>query len=374
LSACGEKIPLPSVVNSPESFGANDTTYNLLSPVWNAANLEYSPSNPMRPVDIAIGNDGYIFVADEANDRVVTLTTAGFVARHQNLNRISPVEHPLGVAINAKLNLLIVNGTNTVYVWNQYLNNIGVAGVIVGIAPDSSFIYSDSQALIDSVLGIRPFYTDDDDNASFQGITFGPVAENTVFVTDKTANRILQLEMSISGGVLLQNGHLHPVYQAEYIRDIAEFGSGAGTVDNPRGITSDESGNIYFTQLGGNFFVQKLERQGNQYSPGYILYEHPIMDLGRFDGPADVALDSDDNLFIIDTADSGRVSKFFNKGNKAGSEAGLGKTGLTDARFTEGQAIAISDDLIVYVADADGNKIERFKFSVSETDLPVEQP
>ena len=328
----------------------------------------------MRPVDIAIGEDGYLFVADQANDKIITLTKAGYVARHQNLDKIGSVASPQGVAINSKLNLLVVNGSNKVYVWNQYINNIGVAGVIVGIAPDSSFIYSDSQSLIDSVMRIQEFYIDENESASFQGITFGPVNDNSVFITDNGLNRIIQLEFRISGGVLLKNGNLHQLYSGMYVKDVAEFGSGAGTVDNPRGITADGTGNLYFTQLGGNFLVQKLKKQGDQYVPGYILYEHPIMDLGRFSGPFDISLDPDDNLFIVDTADSGRVAKFFNKGTKAGYPANLGKTGLINARFNRAVAVAVSDDLILYVADEDAHKIERFKFSVSETDLPVEQP
>ncbi len=371
---CGYKMPLPAVVNSPESFGANDTTYNHLSPVWDAAFLGYSPVQPMKPVDIAIGDDNYIFVADNANDRIVTLTKSGYVATHQKLNTINPVEHPLGVAINSKLNLLIVNGSNSVYVWNQYINNIGVAAVVVGLAPDSSLIYSTSQSIIDSVFTINPFYTDDDLNSSFQGVVFGPVTDNSVFLTDNGNNRIAHLEIKVTGGVLLKNGNLHPTFSGYYIEDIASFGSGAGTVDNPRGITTDANGNIYFTQLGGNFYVQKLKKQGDSYVPGFILYEHPIMDLGRFFGPFDIALGNDDDIFVIDTADSGRVSKFYNKSTSVGFAANLGKTGLINARFNQGRGIAISDELIVYVADAEANRIERYKYSVSATDLPVEQP
>jgi hypothetical protein len=371
---CGDKMPLPAVLNSPDYFGASDTTYNRLNPAWDAIALGYNSPNPMRPVDIAIGDDSYIFVADNANDRIITLTTSGYVATHQNLNKIFPVEKPLGVAIDAKLNLLIVNGSNKVYVWNQYLNNIGVDAVIVGVAPDSSLLFSNSSNIIDSVLAINTFYNDDDPNSSFQGVTFGPKADNSVFLTDKANNRIAHLEIEITGGVLLKNGRLHPIFSGRFVENIAEFGSGAGTVDNPRGITCDENGNIYFTQLGGNFSVQKLKKQGDSYIPGYVLYEHPIMDLERFAGPMDIALGNDDDIFIIDTADSGRVSKFYNKGSNAGFQANLGRTGLVNARFTDGQGIAFSNQLIVYVADAEANRIERYKYSVSATDLPVEQP
>jgi len=52
--SCGEKMLLPSVNSSPESFGANDTSYIHLTPDWNASTLGYLPRKPMEPADIAI--------------------------------------------------------------------------------------------------------------------------------------------------------------------------------------------------------------------------------------------------------------------------------------------------------------------------------
>ncbi|HEX9974708.1 MAG TPA: hypothetical protein VGD14_21770, partial [bacterium] len=52
IFGCGEKMPLPSVKSSPESFGANDTSYIRLNNIWDAPAIGYSPANPMTPVDI----------------------------------------------------------------------------------------------------------------------------------------------------------------------------------------------------------------------------------------------------------------------------------------------------------------------------------
>jgi len=287
---CGKKMPLPTVVSSPESFGANDTSYTHLNLTWDAATIGYHPANPMAPVDIAIGEDGYLFVADSANNRIITISQSGNLVTHQNLDSIEPITTPLGVDIDSKLNLLIVNGTNTVYVWNQYLNNFGVDSILTGINDEQKLIFSSDAAKIDSVLAINPFYIDENETSKFQGIAFGPSADSTIFITDKGNNRIVELKIKFSGAVKLKNRRIHPTFYGIYEKDIATYGSGAGTVDNPRGITVDENGNIYFTQLGGNFFVQKLKKQGLDYISQYTLYEDPIMDLNRFLGPYDISL------------------------------------------------------------------------------------
>jgi len=370
---CGKKMPLPVVESSPESFGANDTSYTHLNLIWDAAAIGYFPENPMAPVDIAIGEDGYLFAADSANDRVITISPSGNLVTHQNLNTITSITTPKGIDIDSKLNLLIVNGTNVIYVWNQYLNNIGVDSIVTGISNGQNLIFSADPFKIDSVLGIHQFYVDENEASSFQGIAFGPSRDSTIFITDKGNNRILKLKIKFSGAVKLKNGRIHPSFCGVYEKNIASYGSGAGTVDNPQGITVDENGNIYFTQLGGNFLVQKLKKQGLKYISQYTLYEDPIMDLNRFKGPYDIALDKNDNIFVIDT-ETGKAYKFFNKGNRAGQIASLGRKGLSEKTFNFPFSIAISDNDIVYIADTGNHSIERFQFSVSEEDLPVEQP
>jgi len=365
---------LPSVQRSIDSFGANDTSYIHSNPDWTAGSMGYSPANPFTPVDIAIGDDEYIFIADSANNKIITVSKSGLLVTHQNLNTIGPINSPIGIDMNSKLNLLMVNGSDTIYCWHQYFNNIGIDSVIVGIdSTDSSFVFSGDPSLIDSISGIYPFYVDTSGviPASFQGIAFGPADDNTIFVTDNANNRIIKLEMVFSTGALLKNEYLLPVFTGIYQEDIATFGSGAGTVDNPRGITTDSEGNVYFTQLGGNFFVQKLVLQGGQYVSDYELYVDPIMDLGRFGQTTDIAIGLEDAIFVVER-DSGRVSKFHNKGIQAGKVADLGRKGLVEARFSLPRGVDVSKDEIVYITNTGMNKIERYQYSISDQDLPGE--
>ncbi|MBD3287247.1 hypothetical protein GF337_00450, partial [candidate division KSB1 bacterium] len=135
------------------------------------------------------------------------------------------------------------------------------------------------------------------------------------------------------------------------------------------GITVDDNGNIYFAQLGGNFFVQKLEPRSTGYASVYTLYEDPIMDLNRFRGPKDLALGQNDAIFIADT-EAGVVYKFHNTGSRAGNLANLGKKGLSEATFAYPRSVAVSENETVYIADTENNRIETYQYSVSDTDLP----
>jgi len=371
-SSCGRKLPLPTVEPAPDAFGANDTSYIHLNPVWQAATIGYPAANPFTPTDIAIGEDEYLFVADQANDQVVVLAKSGVILSGNRLNQIKPVPHPVALDINAKLNLLIVNGTNKIYGWNQYLNTIGVDSILKQVA-GNRLIFEANRPRIDSLLGVHLFYEDPDADSRFQGVAFGPSKDNSLFVTDAGKNRILKLNLYFNGAVVLKNGWRFPTYGATFEKDIATYGSGAGTVDNPRQITTDDNGNIYFTQLGGNFLVQKLTPKGDGYESAYTLYEDAIMDLNRFAGPCDIALGKSDAIFVLDTA-SGSIFKFENKGSRAGQVAKLGKTGLVDAVFQQAQGLAISDDEVLFIAETGRHQIERYQYSVSENDLPPEQP
>lgn len=370
IFSCGDKMPLPSVQYSPESFGANDTSYIHLQPDWDEVTIGYEGVLPMMPVDIAIGIDDYIFVADSANNKVFALDKSGSIESNYNLDKIYPIEAPSGIDINEKLNLLIVNNTNKIYVWNQYLNFVGVDSVLLFSEEYPNGYLSDDVTIIDSLMGITLFYEDEDETSQFNSIAFGPKEDNLVYATDKANNRIVEISQQTTGVVILKNGYPHRIFSGDYVQNIAEEGSGAGTVDSPRSITCDADGSVYFTQLGGNFLVQKLNKQGSSFSPAFTLYEDEIMDLERFRGPYDIALDPDNDIFVIDAADSGRVSKFFNHGISSGDESDLGNEGLSLARFNQPRSIAISDDGVVYIANTYNHSIERYRYTISEDDLP----
>lgn len=392
ILACEQqKLPLPVPNVAPTTFGASDTNYVELSPVWDAATIGYQFSNPQ---DITIGPDGIIFVADAGNNRIVALSKAGQLVSSNGLGSLTSVTGPYAVALDSKLNVLIANGTNTLYCWNQYLNvaefdSVSDRAVFFDSAKNDTvlltleqyiekaftgqqlpqfryFIYNQNAELFHKVTQMYPIYEDEQVDAQINGVAAGTYGSDQVYITESNYDRISLLMLVPHIAIKTNYGGILFRYRGIRVRDIATFGSGAGTVDNPWGLTSDGDGNIYFTQLGGNFRVQKLS--GETYTPGYVLYQHDIMDLNRFTSPADIALDGQNNIYVIDS-DLQTVSKFDNAGSGAGQMLSLGKKGLAIEKFNNAKGIMV-DDNVVYVVESGENRIRRFQYSVSESDIP----
>lgn len=385
-----QKLPLPVPRVQNGSFGANDTNYVELSPLWDSQNLGYRFSDPE---DITIGPDGIIFVADKGNDRIVALSKAGNVLTAHGLGAIDGIAHPYGVALDSKLNLLIANGTDTLYCWNQFLNyadfdSVADKAVYFDEAANDTVLLSFAQyqqriiageslpqfryyvfrrdpSLLKKIRQVYPVYVDGN-GAQMNGVAAGVYGSNLFYVTESEYDKITQVTLVPKVAVKTSYGAVLFQYAGVGAEDIATYGSGAGTVDDPWGITTDKEGNIYFTQLSGNFRVQKLD--GKKFQPVYVLYQDPIMDLNRFVMPTDIALDGLGNIFVVDT-ELKTVSKFANTGAKAGQVMSLGKRGLATEKFNNARGIMV-DDNIVYVVESGENRIRRFQYSVSESDIP----
>ena len=382
-----DKIPLPVSNTDPVAFGANDTNYVELQPIWDHAGF----SNPQ---DIVMGPDGMIFVADEGNDRIVALSKSGEIQTQNGLNAIESIAHPRGVSIDSRLNLLIVNGSNSVYCWNQYLNMKSIDSVATevlcydaqkkdtvvctfdelieaylngGYVPTQlSLVFEKGTSASDSVKSVYPIYTSKYNDAQFNGVAAAPYGVSYFYVTESTNDNIELLVIYPNLAVKTLSGEVVYYFKAAYAANIASYGSGAGTVDNPQSIVTDDQGNVYFTQFGGNFLVQKLELP--YYTSQYVLYQHQIMDLKRFIAPYDIALDDDNNIFVLDTGEK-KVFKFGNSGAKAGQLLDLGKKGLALTEFDDARGLMVENN-VVYVVESGMNRIRRFQYSISDSDIP----
>ncbi len=391
---CSEyKMPLPSPATGSLSFGANDTSYVELQPQWDAAYLGV----PLQaPGDLTISADGTLYLADEGADRIYALSKAGRILGDFGQNALDAVAKPRALAMDSKLNLLIVDGTHTLYIWNQFLNRIPIDSVAdsaiffdreknetvqltleewsqrVSAGASSlmlrRYLFRSDPERIAAARGIYPAYQDEDAAAQYNGVAAGKYSEETVYLTESHTDRILQLLLMPNLAFKGKDRSVLFGYRAVLQKTVAVFGSGSGTVDDPWAITTDSDENLYFTQLGGNFRVQKLSAA--TFTPRYVLYQHAIMDLERFVAPYDMALDGSNQIFVLDGA-TGAVTKFANSGSKAGQMLSLGKKGLALARFQEGKGLLVSDQ-VVYVVERGARCIRRFQYSVSESDLPYD--
>ena len=390
--ACSHKeLPLPTPNTRDNAFGANDTNYVELSPEWNSSTIGYAFSDPH---DITIGVDGIIYIADTGHDRIMALSRAGKILSNRGLDQLVGIPHPSGVSVDSKLNLLICNQTDTVYCWNQYFNFTDIDSAarealfydpekdqtvqlslaeyierLINGEPELDvlkILFEKNQTWINQAKAIYPIYVAEQNGSSINGVAAGPYGSELFYITESNYDNISEIRLVPELAIKTADGAVLFRYQGLFIRHIAQFGSGAGTVDDPQAIEIDEDGNLYFTQLGGNFRVQKLKYP--TFEPAYVLGIHDIMDLDRFEAPMDLELDDQNAIFVIDLGTK-IVSKFNNAGRNAGQEAYLGKRGLVEATFHEAKGIMVADD-IVYVLESGENRVRRYQYSISEDDVP----
>ncbi|MEC7927526.1 MAG: hypothetical protein VX767_04755, partial [Candidatus Neomarinimicrobiota bacterium] len=131
-SGCIEKMELPSGINTNEvEFSAGDTTYLLLSPIWDESYGFQSP------IEISIAQDGHIFIADSAANSIFVLEQDGDIASGFNdLDSIVLGDEeitPIDVDIDQKMNVFFIDGSQKIYCWNQYWNDVGIDSILVDL-------------------------------------------------------------------------------------------------------------------------------------------------------------------------------------------------------------------------------------------------
>ena len=122
-----ERFAIPDDIqkSGQDTFGAGDTTYLMIQPIWN------SEQDIVNPVEISISQDGRIFVADKGQSSILVFDQSGnqpdgfedlrnLVDNHNN--EITPID----VDIDKKMNVFYIDGSQRIFVWNQYWNEVGI--------------------------------------------------------------------------------------------------------------------------------------------------------------------------------------------------------------------------------------------------------
>jgi len=425
IVSCGEKMRLPTPSEGTGNFTAGETTLVRLNPSWQGFS---------DPVDADVGSDGIIFVADRDNPYITAMDAAGNILRSGGLDQIGPVISPVGVGMDTRLNVFIANGSDTLYRWNHYINLYGVQAVAEtfvlldtvsgdtsmvdfagaldayysGLTPGDNWIVIDitwnqDQALIDSLMSVTVFYTED--NASFQGVA-ASTAYPEIYATDSGRNRIHKIEIVWDRLLLLGNGSIGYSFIGQETGLVATHGTGAGTTTNPRGISVDADNQIYFTQIDGNFLVQRMQEVGQTgaYTVGFS-FASDIMQLNRFSQPLDVVAapltETDLGWIYVADTDSNRIQVFDQDGNfrqNAAVTVVPSPTVWTDTLVTYPEGLppettfvhrdtVLSVEIgnlldhpsglayhngVLYICDRGNQRIERYQLSFSKEDLPDE--
>lgn len=421
--SCGTKWSLPTATNSDSTFSAGVANYIRISPDWSSDN-GFSFQSPR---DIISGRDGYLFVANQSGRSISVLDASGAIITTDAFgNDFSVLANlpfePIAIAQDSRLNLFIADSSNRIWVWNQYINNVGIQAIITAIQFHNIGWVSDLDSIaalisttpadtvltttegIVNLMGIHPFWDGNDpldsinaaryyigaDTIRFTGVSNGPDAQDFAYAADAASNSVVRFTYTPKALVVTNDDQVTFLYRGVITQRPASRGSGNGTVNTPKGMCTDLEGGIYYTQWGPIFGMHKVGGSG-----AFDLGVDPIMDLNRFNHPSDVTVDQTGNIYIADT-DNNQIQQFDRQGNftyfvgvsKVRVDTTIIHSTLSDTGWiytsvdtvidkfsadilNRPAGVAVDAGNVVYIADTGNNRVMRFKLS---TDFNYQQP
>ena len=409
--SCVDRFVIPSNINSsdPVNFGAGDTTFLQIKPLWD---IGYGID---QPTEISIAQDGRIFIADKGRNSILVIdqngeTPMGFEQLLDLTDNSGSSISPIDVDIDKKMNVFFIDGSQKIFVWNQFWNQAGInrvstsgtfkhsltdvdttvdAGTEIWMAllNDQAWELINAELendnlLIDSLLQPHIFYDGsssvnkyldtyyDSDSSLFSALTSSGNDENKIFVTDNFGGinnqyRILQIDFKKSLLLELSSGDSVWSFIGHYGSTIKGFGTGAGTVNEPLSLDVDYQGNLYYTQTGDYFPVHKISPNLSGdfaiYTSGFQPEVDDIMNSDMFNFPTDVAIDNNMNTYVVDQMN--RDVTVFTSGGGFFKKAGYNDTDNSLSMLNEPVAAAVDQRGVLYVCDKGDGAIYRFKLS-----------
>jgi len=317
---------------------------------------------------------------------------------------------PIDVDIDKKMNVYFIDGSQRIFVWNQYWNEVGIHKISVSgtfihiqtgvdtVAAAGTDIWlsllndtewrlvdgnmTDDQALIDSLIHPHIFYDGRDemnayldtyyqsDSSQFTGLTAPADDENMIFVTDNYGGqnnqyRIIQVDFKRSLILELKSGDLVWAFTGQFGATVKGYGTGAGTVNEPLSLDVDYQGNLYYTQAGNYFPVHmifpNLAGDFAIYTSGFQPEADDVMNPELYSTPVDVAVDNSRNIYIADQTNSDIT--VFNSYGDFFKKAGYDSVDDSLSILNEPVAVTVDHRGVVYVCDKGDGAIYRFKLS-----------
>jgi len=376
--------------NSP--INTNGQAANLvLGQTWfNSNGSGCSTTQYNQPIDVSINTDGYLFVSDSANNRVLfysaTITSNGQAANQvlgqtnftDNSAGVSSTKfnNPLGLATNNTTNLYIADANNNrmmVYT-SQITSNGQAASLVVGQSTSS---------------GQMSFYGNAINNPVNRGLdTPFALSINTVnhklFAVDSGNNRVLVYSLN-NDNTLPDNLADNVLGQQDFSRTSSNRGASptAGTMSSPSDVFYDNTNQkLYVADTGNNrVLIWTSAISSNGQSANLVLGQSNMTDnipaLGNngLASPSGVAVnttagyvavaDRDNNRVMIwtspITSDGQSANRVLGQGDFDTSAYGLSSTTL---RTPKGVAYDVNKNYL-YVADSENNRVMMWTSAIS---------
>lgn len=349
-----------------------------------------------NPTGVVADGAGNIYVADKFNNSIRQINTAGAVTTLSGNGTVGFVDgvvsvarfnSPAGIAMDARGRIFVADQTNQrirriaprVVTVSTFAGN-GVAGRVNGIGAAAQFSYpiglcatatnllvaeagnhdvrmiSYSNSEVSTVVGFTGGFGYR--NGFFQGalfnaptgVTFVP-SSSALFITDLYNNSIRE---KLGFYVYGYAGSTSPGY-ADGQYSNARF-------NNPTGITSDASGNLYVADWG-NHRIRKISPSGfvsTLAGGGVAGFADGQGTAAKFNGPYSVAVDANGNVYVAEIYNS-RIRKISPSG-MVSTLAGNGTPGFangtsTSAQFNWPYGVAVDAAGTVYVADFNNHAV-----------------
>jgi uncharacterized protein (TIGR03437 family) len=332
-----------------------------------------SPSSFSAPVDVKVDQNGNVFVADSANNRVLQIPAGTKTAARvwgqtdftsNGIDQIKPasVNYPFQMAIDysaAPFALYVSDtGNNRVLVWNDSVRfrNGDPADMVIGQPNLRTAVANvDTQGAPSRTSLSAP-----------AGIVVSP-ADGTLYVADSGNNRILRYPRPVS-----QTGRITPdavIGQADFTSSTSAAVSST-SLNTPAGLALGPNGDLFVADLGNNRVLEFLAGAGTGAS-AIRVYGQPGMNSSTGPShlsaqtllnPEGVAVDQAANLYVADTG-ANRALIFPNTQNApaAGMAATyvIGQSAFDAAggSLKAPTAVAVDSSGNIYLADKGNNRV-----------------
>jgi hypothetical protein len=344
FTSCGEQLDLSQFpINEPPPV-IGDTTYIPQTPIITGFN---------EPLDIHMGNEPLIYVADRLNNRIVQLDIAGGLVSYSNF-----ILRPKKITQDRNYDLLVVASTidtippnildtvDAVFRFKLMQNG----GILSGVQP--TIVFKSNQPT--PIPG---------DHGNFTGIAAHQ--DNYYLVTRSGPNNSSLIDPDNAIFRIDKYDNTYPV--PERLSGFEVLGQGLLSLQKISSITTFTYNNrdLIYTQNSPDA-VFKVQWAVYDYEEGIYLPKftpQSSVDLlrnGLFTSPEDITIDYSGNIYVVDSYKDS-LYKFSNLG-KLKSES-FGGTGSSLTQFIRPSGVAFFNKTL-YICDTGNNRILRFILSI----------
>ncbi|MDP4261761.1 MAG: NHL repeat-containing protein [Bacteroidota bacterium] len=294
------------------------------------------------PVDVAVADDGTIYVADYNNHRIRKIagdqvsTLAGndtFDILNGN-GELARFKNPYRIALDAGGNLYVLDQVD------PRVRKISPAGYV------STYAGTDQPGFLNGATLMAQF------EVNAEGI--GADAQGNVYIGDTFNERIRRISTAAQVSTFTGSGS----------EGFTDGEPGTAQFRFPDGIACDRQGNLYVADAG-NFCIRKISPAGvvtRFAGSGVRGNADGNAGVAQFNLIGDIVVDGGGNLYVTD---DNRIRKVTPQGvvsTIAGSTAGYVDGDGTTAKFKDPGGLGIDAQGNIYVADINNNRIRKISF------------